>query len=66
MVLPKGKGGWIPCTVVARWVGRRPETVRRWVRDGHVQGRKIGRHWYVARDEAIELRDGPSDQSSQE
>lgn len=60
--------GYVRASVAARWCGVCPKTIIRWVRAGHVPGTRIGRRWYVARADAIALRDasreaGPLDEA---
>jgi excisionase family DNA binding protein len=40
--------GLIPYREVAKRLDRHPQTILKWLRDGYLPGRKIGKAWYVA------------------
>jgi len=52
------EGSLVRATVVARWTGRHPRTVRAWIERGIVAGCRIDGRWYVRREEALLLRAG--------
>ncbi|MBN1975940.1 MAG: helix-turn-helix domain-containing protein [Anaerolineae bacterium] len=46
--------GWITTAEAAALAGCKPVTVRWWLKEGKVKGRKVGRDWLVNRASLIE------------
>ncbi|MGH2451627.1 MAG: helix-turn-helix domain-containing protein [Candidatus Limnocylindria bacterium] len=40
----------------ARWLGRNPQLVRRWLREGRLRGERFGRAWLLTHDELRRFR----------
>jgi IS30 family transposase len=40
--------GLIPYREIAKRLDRHPQTILKWLREGYLLGRKIGKAWYVA------------------
>jgi excisionase family DNA binding protein len=52
--------GLIPYREIAKRLDRHPQTILKWLREGYLPGRKIGKAWYVAEaDLATFLSDPP-------
>jgi transposase-like protein len=49
--------GYLPASVAARAIGVNPTTVYRWVERGVVQGKRIGKSWFVLVDDLLELHE---------
>jgi len=46
---------WMTTQEIAEEMGVSPSTIRRWLKDGRLQGRRIGRRWLVPPQERVEL-----------
>jgi excisionase family DNA binding protein len=52
------KDGFITTAVAAEAIGVNVSTVYRWVKTEHIEGKQVGRSWYVRVAELIEKHEG--------
>ena len=46
---------WMTTQEIAEQMDVSPSTVRRWLKDGNLQGRRIGKRWLIPPQERVEL-----------
>jgi excisionase family DNA binding protein len=51
--------GLTPYKDVAKRLDRHPQTILKWLRDGYLPGRKIGKAWYVAESDLTKFLSDP-------